>query len=117
MNAQPEIIAITPEPTREAGSGLRVWELVNETTASRDMMIAYAVIPPGASEGPHQRETDEFIFYLSGHPEVSVEGGDVFKPKVNELIRIPPHVSHSHSNPGTEPVVQVFFRAAVPSSA
>lgn len=111
---KPVIVGVTEQPTRVGGSGLQVWELVNETTPTRDLLVCYTVIPPGASEGPHERTTDEFLFYLSGTPEVVLTDGTVFSPKPNQLIRIPPGVAHSHRNPGAEPVVQLFFRADAP---
>jgi mannose-6-phosphate isomerase-like protein (cupin superfamily) len=101
-----------PEPTRVAGSGLQVWELVNEVTDTRDLMIAYAIIPPGGAEGPHARDTDEFIYYLSGTATVRIEGGEEIELRPGQMIRIPPGVSHSHANTGDEPVVQLFFRAS-----
>lgn len=109
---EPTVLRPGPEPTRVAGSGLRVWELVNETTDERDIMVAYTIIPPGTSEGPHTRDTDEFIYYLEGTGRVDVENGSSYTVSAGDLIRIPPGISHSHANPGTEPVVQFFFRAA-----
>lgn len=109
---KPTVMRPGPDPTRVAGSGLRVWELVNETTESRDIMIAYTIIPPGSAEGPHSRDTDEFIYYLEGTARVDVEDGDSYTMTPGDLLRIPPGVSHSHINPGSEPVVQFFFRAA-----
>jgi len=113
---EPTVMRPGPEPTRVAGSGLRVWELVNETTEARDLMIAYTIIPPGSSEGPHSRDTDEFIYYLEGTARVDVENGQSYALAPGDLIRIPPGVSHSHVNPGAEPVVQFFFRAAALAS-
>lgn len=109
---EPTIMRPGPEPTRVAGSGLRVWELVNETTDSRDLMIAYTIIPPGSTEGPHARDTDEFIYYLEGTADVIVENGPSYTMSAGDLIRIPPGVRHSHANHGSAPVVQFFFRAS-----
>lgn len=109
---EPVVIEPGPEPTRTAGSGLRVWELVNEQADGRDVMMAYTVIPPGSAEGPHARETDEFIYYLEGIATVRVEDGEDYVLRPGQMIRIPPGVSHSHVNEGDVPVTQLFFRAA-----
>jgi len=106
-----EVIRRGVDPTRVAGSGLQVWELVNEVTDLRDTMIAYTIIPVGASEGPHVRTTDEFIFYLEGESVVTVENGPEYTLKPGEMVRIPPGISHSHANRGQVPVIQVFFRS------
>lgn len=108
----PTITRPSGEPTRTPASGLRIWELVNETADGRDIMIAYTIIPPGASEGPHTRDTDEFIYYLEGTARVDVEDGESYSMQPGDMIRIPPGTIHSHMNPGSTPLVQFFFRAA-----
>lgn len=109
---KPTIIRPQGEPTRTPDSGLKIWELVNEKSHGRDIMIAYTIIPPGASEGPHTRDTDEFIYYLEGTARVDVENGPSYTMQPGDMIRIPPGTSHSHVNPGDTPLVQFFFRAA-----
>ena len=108
---EPTISRIQGEPTRTTAGGLKVWELRNEKTDTRDLYIVYAVVPPGASEGPHTRDSEEIIFYVKGTSEVKVEGGKTYRVGPNELISIPAGISHSHSNPGKEPTIQCFVRA------
>ncbi|MDO8530602.1 MAG: hypothetical protein Q7T26_00300, partial [Dehalococcoidia bacterium] len=69
---EPTISRIQGEPTRTTAGGLKVWELRKETTDTRDLYIVYAVVPPGASEGPHTRDSEEIIFYVKGTSEVKV---------------------------------------------
>jgi mannose-6-phosphate isomerase-like protein (cupin superfamily) len=108
-----EIIHMGSEPTRIGGAGRRVWELVNEKSEDREVFIAYTVIPVGESEGSHARESDEYLFYVSGNPVVPLENGEVLRPKPHDLLHIPAGVRHSHENPGPEPVVQLFIRAHI----
>lgn len=108
-----EIIHMGEEPTRIGGAGRLVWELVNEKTENREVFIAYTVIPVGVSEGSHARESDEYLFYVSGNPLVLLESGEELRPRVHDLLRIPAGVRHSHENPGPEPVVQLFIRAHI----
>lgn len=113
---KPTVIERGSEPTRTSASGLQVWELVNEVSDDRDLMIAYAVIPPGTAEGPHERDTDEFIYYLAGVATIRLEDDEEIELQPGQLVRIPPGVAHSHVNHGDEPVIQLFFRAASTTS-
>jgi mannose-6-phosphate isomerase-like protein (cupin superfamily) len=108
-----EIIQMGSDPTRIGGAGRRVWELVNEKSEDREVYIAYTVIPVGESEGSHARESDEYLFYLSGNPVVQLDNGETLRPGVHHLLHIPAGVRHSHENLGPEPVVQLFIRAHI----
>jgi mannose-6-phosphate isomerase-like protein (cupin superfamily) len=108
---RPEIIRMGSDPTRIGGAGRLVWELVNEKSPHREVFIAYTVIPVGESEGSHARESDEYLFYVSGNPVVRLENGEELHPAAHDLLHIPAGVRHSHENPGPDSVVQLFIRA------
>ena len=114
MKQEPKIIGVDTEPTRVGGAGRQVWELISEKDERRDVAISYTGGPGGPPDEYHTRESDEYIFYLSGNPEVTLEGGPVLRPRPNELLHIPAGISHKHGNPGPGDVVQLFVRAAIP---
>jgi len=62
----PQVIRRGAEPTRSAGSGTQVWDLVAKQEDGHDLLLAYTEFPPGVSVGPHVRKYDEFIFYHDG---------------------------------------------------
>jgi len=109
----PQIIRRDAEPTRTAGSGTQVWDLVAKQEDGHDLLLAYTEFPPGVSVGPHVRNYDEFIFYVSGEAEVEDVGtGKVYSLSSTESILIPAGVEHIHRNVGTDRLRQFYVRSA-----
>ncbi len=115
-SAKPTVVERGPDPDRRMDSGIQVWEMVKEMDDRRDFFMAYTIIPPGASEGPHTQDTDEYLFYISGRAEVVLaDTGEVIEIAPRNLIHIPAGIAHSHRNTGAEPLEQVFVRSALGS--
>ncbi len=108
---KPTVVKVQGDPHRVTSGGFKVWELHKDLTASRDFFIAYTIVPPGAREGPHTRDSEEILLYLEGTSVVKVEGGKTYRMGPNSLISIPPGITHSHTNSGDKPSIQVYIRA------
>jgi len=109
----PQVIRRGAAPTRSAGSGTQVWDLLAKQEDGHDLLLAYTEFPPGVSVGPHVRKYDEFIFYVSGQAEVEDVGtGKVYSLSSTESILIPAGVEHIHRNVGTDRLRQFYVRSA-----
>lgn len=89
--------------------GRRALQLFRDTVGGKDVGINYGEWEPGASNGPHTRTKDEFIFALHGKGEVVVEGGETYSMEPYTFIHIPAGTTHTHRNAGNGVYIQVSF--------
>jgi mannose-6-phosphate isomerase-like protein (cupin superfamily) len=79
--------------------------------------VGTAALPPGFSTRPHSHEAEEVAVFLSGSGSVDIDGIDYPVTKGTVLLTPSNAVHVTHSNPGDEPLVVLWFYAPPGSEA
>lgn len=85
-----------------------------EALAGACNFIDLAVLPPGASIGPHRHREDEEEFYLVLEGTgLMRRNGEEFPVRTGDLVRNPPGGEHTLRNTGGQPLRIFVFEVAV----
>jgi quercetin dioxygenase-like cupin family protein len=99
------------EPICDKGG--RIYILLSPLISNNEEMImGYAVTPPGESVKTHKHPVSEECFFVTrGSGRVVLETGESLTFEKGEAIRIPPNIEHSIENIGDEELCVLFASA------
>jgi len=84
---------------------------------STRIVIGTAALPPGFTTTAHSHEAEEVAVYLSGSGTVEIDGVPS-RVGAGTVLLVPSNAVHiSHSDPGTTPLVALWFYAPPGSEA
>ena len=89
------------------------WNILGQTYVPKHITESsfswHATFPPGTFVPPHiHPDQDEFIYMLSGHFELFLDGNDA-GADAGDLIRLPRGIAHGIFNKSDQPVECVFW--------
>lgn len=84
---------------------------------SAKLVVGTACLPPGFSTRPHSHEAEEVAVVLAGSGRVDIDGTP-YRLETGTVLLTPSNSVHvTHSDPGAEPLVVLWFYAPPGSEA